>query len=133
MEWLQVNVANGSLIDHEDNLEHSAVALYEELAWTHGGWERLCQPAQLPAGGIQWTDMPQEREELGRRGRKSIGGQFTNRLFMRLANKKGFVTITRHLSSDVAHSHLYSPHTSIHLMNCTLLLSCLSMWSLHTL
>ena len=33
-------MADGSLTGHEDNLEHSAVALYEELAWTHDGWER---------------------------------------------------------------------------------------------
>ena len=33
VEWLQVNVAIGSLT--EDNLEHCAVVLYEELAWGH--------------------------------------------------------------------------------------------------
>ena len=33
MEWLKVNAPVGSLT--EDNLEHCAVALYEELAWGH--------------------------------------------------------------------------------------------------
>ena len=33
MERLQLNVAVGSLT--EDNLEHCAVVLYEELAWGH--------------------------------------------------------------------------------------------------
>ena len=33
VEWLKVDVTVGSLT--EDNLEHCAVALYEELAWGH--------------------------------------------------------------------------------------------------
>ena len=41
-----------------------------------------------------------------------IGGQLANKVFMGQVNINGFGTITRHLSSEAAHSHLYSPHTS---------------------
>ena len=52
MEWLKVNAPVGSLT--EDNLEHCAVALYEELAQGHtvvGEANSSQQSFQLAASG----------------------------------------------------------------------------------
>ena len=79
--------------------------LDDGLAWGHTvvGEANASQHSIQLHGDMWWTDMPQEREVLGRRGRRGIGGQLVNRVIMRQVITNGFVTLTRHLSSDAAH------------------------------
>ena len=84
MEWLKVNAPIGSLT--EDNLEHCAVALYEELTRGHAvvGEANSSQHSfQLVASGREIC--------LGEGGageeRGGGVGQFANRIFMSQADK----------------------------------------------
>ena len=78
MEWLKVNAPIGSLT--ENNLEHCAVALYEELARGHTVvGEANNSQQQLPAGNQQQRDMPRGREGLERKGGGGVG-QLGNRI-----------------------------------------------------
>ena len=61
------------------------------LAWGHTvvGEANASQHSIQLHGDMWWTDMPQEREVLGRRGRRGRVGQLVNRVFMRQVIKKG--------------------------------------------
>ena len=111
----EVVTAKGSSHTYGGGLHQFTVAMSNDgLAWGHTvvGEANASQHRIQLHRDMWWTDMPQERKVLGRRGKRGIGGQLINRVFLRQVITNGFVALTRHLSSDAAHSHLYIPHTS---------------------
>ena len=84
MEWLKVNAPIGSLT--EDNLEHCAVALYEELARRH----TMVGEANSSQHSFQLAASSREIFLGGERGWRGEGrgvGQFANRTLMSQADK----------------------------------------------